>query len=1851
MAQIALEDIQRAVIKAHNSGDIDGAKRLADIYKRQSAQMGSGPTAIQPQQQETDSAIEYSVDQAQRLFGKGAEAIGRATGIKRVEDFGTRTVAQQDIDIQRGGYQPQYTGSLEDNFNQGGFSQAAGWLKEKAAENVATSGFMLGGAAATALTSAVSVPAAYIMGAATMGGGLALGTGEAAFEQEEKLGDYNEVLSVGAGSIIALLDRFGAGKVIPKSKLLKMTTQEITDELNKKGFTRAAAAFSRRALTEGATEAAQEGVSMGAATTRGAKYTPKEIRDRFIDAAALGTTYGAGVQTVTGPISAISGSSEPTTQAQAAFAQRLEEIARVNNLNLNDIDKTSTEGAREAVDKAHVQMTTRLKSLFRTLKDKVKPQTLDTLQELEDKVMLEAGYREARTKTKNVVGQQEIDATEKLIGQYGEGQEILNLYGELNEMTRLHNSQYQGGLSKYTDILSPLGSNVGYDKSVISSERVLRPLATGTLAMNTGGASLIPQVAVVGAGRAIDALTGRRSRVRRYVAKHKKKSAFSNIPQSSYLHEQNRIEGEKKKANDEKRAQEQAVRDEQRRQFKFNNYQNFGQPNYGDAQWIAMDGTGIENVRDFREALAYFQMEGTNDPYLKDLITTMDEYMRGNVDRVPDFGFEWIAPFNTFMDANPAIRDSFNIKPETRNAKTEGRDRAEGRSPRSAAQAGRDAAIQRGIDDNNAEVQRLIDELEVDPDVRPIEKVKIRTALDRLFLDLGANPVVAIDNIRRGLSQDGVSDAAIDKYFNPYVERVNQQQANRPIATQPEQDESFFLDDDPVEINQALSSKEIQALRDQANLERFGAPQERDTSYRGLHQVSPDGSPMHNMTKNMYPEDLYSSRGLALYGDGGENDLASQQSYSVINRVRNNPDAEVTIYRAVPKNTATSIEDGDFVTPSRLYAQQHNDLVHDGKGTILQRKVKAKTLITEGNSLNEFGYFPNQSDSVEITESRQAPILSLAPDVNMLDVYEGREELPKIKTKAEAGKYLQDRTLEKLDGKPRDLNNEADRDAIADDMVAEAIFEQQSQEEQNALQWYDQTVAKMLSMLSLKYPEINQDEVTRTPILVALAITSQNIDVPTNLDLAVKAYDHFSKTGKFPIMGQGKSAKIMRINFDKANKLMSLLGPEVLTDFLKTKFNAGELTTILQQHLKKKNISLGENVDTVVYGSAVFGPKVGNGFYSNLRGDFSPVTMDMWFMRTVGRLRGKVLELDEAKLAKQIQRLKTALGRKRMSRDAAITKALELVRKHEKDYKDHRADYDSGKRKKSEATRAAETIKKSVTGTIDVPANGTERNQLRDVVTRAVSKYNEKTGMEITPAAFQALIWYPEQDLYKNLGVQLKATRADYASSTKRLLLEDGFNEEDIGRAESIRISEELGPGSARQTTVQINEARSGQPGERTSGPVLQNQETKPVLESPTEQLNLIPPEIENFRGSRPTNARIKENIPEAEDIVKGYFDIGKKGGRYENGITDRADLDRLMTALNVSHVLVKNYRDLRAHKAKGQKISREVLGYVISQLPNNMMTPRLVAAAPGYTGSTKGRPITDLEALVTLIHEIAHTIEGRPGGNVDYNAALQKAYPKNDVPVFNVERRIKGLVGLDKTRPDAYAAQTFDLVGTDNLRTGTRNKVKAVKGIDPEGLNSFRYELYKFLAMDKQFLDNKTLKQQETMLAEIDKIRGVNFTISVPGFSKKTPLRDNWGTTKSLFGVRKLIEKNTEKLFQKDRVKHHKQIREGVRLANLADQQIMGYLWSPAETAVDPLLLYLMNPKSARKEIPVTAKFIRDFFNAPYNNIPIQFNSPPMVAILAIVLAAMATRDEEEEEKQRVPGALGMNPGALSMI
>lgn len=80
------------------------------------------------------------------------------------------------------------------------------------------------------------------------------------------------------------------------------------------------------------------------------------------------------------------------------------------------------------------------------------------------------------------------------------------------------------------------------------------------------------------------------------------------------------------------------------------------------------------------------------------------------------------------------------------------------------------------------------------------------------------------------------------------------------------------------------------------------------------------------------------------------------ESLNALRKVRNKPNGMITIYRATPGN---KINPGDWVTPSRKYAELHNNSQLNGAGNILELKVKAKDILWGGDDINEFGYFPD----------------------------------------------------------------------------------------------------------------------------------------------------------------------------------------------------------------------------------------------------------------------------------------------------------------------------------------------------------------------------------------------------------------------------------------------------------------------------------------------------------------------------------------------------------------------------------------------------------------------------------------------------------------------------------------------------------------------------------------------------------------------------------------------------------------------------------------------------------------------------------------------------------------------------
>ena len=254
----------------------------------------------------TDNAFEFSADQAQKMFGRGAQVWAELSESEPIAQWAKEYVTKQDMEIAEGGYKSSYArGSLRETFNEDGFGAALGYVGESIAENSVSSGAAIGGTAVAAIAVAWTAPAwiPLSIGALTIAGSGVLGTGESALEMEDKGVDVNNKKAAGVGIIIGLLEKVGAGKVIPVGQLAQMSGDQILKQLVSEGFIQAAKefakVFSKKVASEMGTEILQESAIMGAAASEGAEYDPLEVFDRLVDTAFI----SAGMS---GPVSAAS---------------------------------------------------------------------------------------------------------------------------------------------------------------------------------------------------------------------------------------------------------------------------------------------------------------------------------------------------------------------------------------------------------------------------------------------------------------------------------------------------------------------------------------------------------------------------------------------------------------------------------------------------------------------------------------------------------------------------------------------------------------------------------------------------------------------------------------------------------------------------------------------------------------------------------------------------------------------------------------------------------------------------------------------------------------------------------------------------------------------------------------------------------------------------------------------------------------------------------------------------------------------------------------------------------------------------------------------------------------------------------------------------------------------------------------------------------------------------------------------------------------------------------------------------------------------------------------------------------
>lgn len=84
-----------------------------------------------------------------------------------------------------------------------------------------------------------------------------------------------------------------------------------------------------------------------------------------------------------------------------------------------------------------------------------------------------------------------------------------------------------------------------------------------------------------------------------------------------------------------------------------------------------------------------------------------------------------------------------------------------------------------------------------------------------------------------------------------------------------------------------------------------------------------------------------------------------KETKEALEKVKGNPDAKITIYRAT---TGDTINDGDWITLSKSYAEDHNYSQLDGKGKVISKEVPVKDVEWAGDDLSEWGYFPKREE-------------------------------------------------------------------------------------------------------------------------------------------------------------------------------------------------------------------------------------------------------------------------------------------------------------------------------------------------------------------------------------------------------------------------------------------------------------------------------------------------------------------------------------------------------------------------------------------------------------------------------------------------------------------------------------------------------------------------------------------------------------------------------------------------------------------------------------------------------------------------------------------------------------------------
>ena len=531
--------------------------------------------------------------------------------------------------------------------------------------------------------------------------------------------------------------------------------------------------------------------------------------------------------------------------AASDLARLLRSISDKEGLNLKDV--TTQGAAKQTLEAAHEQISGQIKAIVGApgVRERLSPKNAETLDQLlEDYAAATTAVRQGKNKVKSKVTDENGQAMARLLGPTQEAGQLLNLFAQGNVLTDLFADGTKGGVSQFTDFLNPLQNDGGGGFNVYRGLNVLGGVAGATQF------GIPATVGIIAGGRAIDAVTGRRSKVNRFVKKLEKLTG-QEAPQGPSLIAAAALErqqAEQAKTDDAAQkaaqAEQKAVQEAETANITATLAGITGNATDGSPLGTIAVGTGIDPQEiqtviselrlkhpadskkpedvDINKVLddAQAGLNGEQKPIraLTQLVNLVNNHLNADLldggssvqrTSLPD---QPLAQAQAIQRGNVPTMDAAPTQPQAPTAPSvmtqapaqptvNGNQTTTSENYQAGKQANQDFALnlqEQVMDTLDLAARQASNRPEGGPTVEMLD-----TEAEALYIALESvqtenMPIEVMEEVQQALLEEGVSQENVDKFYKPYVDRARRQQKNKPSMLAQAQATQQALSDQPI---------------------------------------------------------------------------------------------------------------------------------------------------------------------------------------------------------------------------------------------------------------------------------------------------------------------------------------------------------------------------------------------------------------------------------------------------------------------------------------------------------------------------------------------------------------------------------------------------------------------------------------------------------------------------------------------------------------------------------------------------------------------------------------------------------------------------------------------------------------------------------------------------------------------------------------------------------------------------------------------------------------------------------------------------------------------------------------------